>query len=215
MSRRPRSTYANRVHAGRMLARRLDHLRGLPDVLVLALPRGGVDVAVPVADYVGAPLDLLVVRKLGVPGQPELAAGAITGDGQLVTNPDVVRATGTTDEQLAEVAAAETRELARREAVYRAGRPPLEVAGKTVVLVDDGVATGATARAGLLALRSRGAARIVVAVPVGPGDVAELFPDADEVVCPSRPPYFTGVGAAYDDFAQLTDEHVQQVMKHC
>ncbi|WP_347957496.1 phosphoribosyltransferase [Gordonia aichiensis] len=208
----PDRRYRDREHAGRVLAEALDAFTGRPDVIVLALPRGGVDVAAPIAERLRAPLDVCLVHKLGVPGWPEVAAGAIGEDGALVVNDDVVRESGTTDADLTRAIDAARTELRRRQTLYRHDRPPAAVAGKTVLIVDDGVATGATMAAALRTLRRRSVAGAVVAVPTGPSEVADLFPDADRVVCPDRPGYFVGVSAAYDDFPQLTDARVAEVL---
>ena len=210
--------YRDRTHAGRVLAARLEHLREREDVLVVALPRGGVPVAAPIVAALHAPLEVLLVRKLGVPGRPELAAGAIAAGGLVVTNDDIIAATHTTPAHLDAVIAAERAELRRRERAYGVdsgaassgvGSIGVDVTGATVVVVDDGVATGATMRAALEVIRAGGARRSVVAVPVGPVDVAALFPAADDVICVCRPPDFRGVGAAYEDFTQLTDAEVR------
>ncbi|WP_082083978.1 phosphoribosyltransferase [Gordonia sp. LUNF6] len=205
--------YRDRAHAGRVLAERLSSdLRGRDDTIVLALPRGGVDVAAPIAEDLRAPLDVYLVHKIGVPWEPEVAAGAIGADDAVVMNDDVLRATGLTPARLAEAVDAARTELRRRDAAYRDRRPQPVVAGRTVVLVDDGVATGATMNVAVRALRSRGAGRIVVAVPAGPVGTADMFPEADSVVCPYTPEDFIGVGGAYDDFAQLTDARVRSVL---
>lgn len=206
------SGFRDRDEAGRFLAEHLVDYAGRDDVTVLALPRGGVPVAVPVARRLGAPLDVFLVRKLGVPGRPELAAGAIADGGATVFNPDVIAAARISQADLDAVAETERRELDRRSAAYRAGRPQLEVAGRTVIVVDDGVATGATMKVAVRALRDLGAARIVVAVPVGPPEVHRRFGEADEVVCPLTPTYFPGVGGAYRDFRQLSDDDVRRAL---
>ncbi len=205
--------FANRADAGRQLARSVEHLRG-PDTVVLGLPRGGVPVAFEVASALDAPLDVIVVRKLGVPFQPELAMGAVGEEGVLVLNPDVVRLAHVSE---AEMASVERRELAvveERAARFRAGRPRTSLEGKTALVVDDGVATGATARAACRIARAQGAARVVLAVPVGPMDVAERFRDeADQVICPNQPYEFYAVGQFYADFAQTTDDEVTTLME--
>lgn len=205
--------FSNRVDAGRQLARSLQHLRG-PDTVVLGLPRGGVPVAYEVASALDAPLDVIVVRKLGVPFQPELAMGAVGEEGVLVLNPEVVRLAHVGE---AEMASVERRELAvveDRAARFRAGRPRLPLDGKTALIVDDGVATGATARAACRVARELGAARVVLAVPVGPIHVEERFrDDADEVVCPSQPAEFYAVGQFYADFSQTTDDEVTGLLE--
>lgn len=204
--------YRNRAGAGRALAARLGHLRGQPGLLVLGLPRGGVPVAAEVAETLGAPLDVLVARKLGVPGQPELAMGAVAA-GVRVVHHAVVDALAIPHGVIDAVAAREGAEVARREESYRAGRPPLDVAGRTVVVVDDGLATGSTMRAAVAALRARGAGRIVVAVPVGAGETCqELAGEADEVVCALAPAGFGAVGQWYDDFTQTTDDEIRALL---
>lgn len=206
--------FRDRAAAGRVLAGLLAHWRGAPGLLVLALPRGGVPVAREVADGLAAPLDLLLVRKLGVPGREELAMGAIASGGAMVLNDDVIRAARVGPEALDTVAAAEWRELRRREQAYRGSRAPIEVAGRTVIVVDDGAATGATMRAALTALARLDPARIIAAVPVAPTSVrAELAMLADEVVCASSPPGFSAVGGSYDDFGQTSDAEVRALLR--
>ncbi|GAC67516.1 phosphoribosyltransferase [Gordonia soli] len=205
-------TYRDRVHAGRLIAERLEDYRG-HDLVVVALPRGGVPVAAVVAEYLDAPLDIVLVRKVGVPGQPELAAGAVTGDGAVVRNDDVIAGTGMTDADLASATERELVEVRRRTEAYRGERGAVPVDGKTVIVVDDGIATGATMHAAVRALRSLGAGTVVVAAAVGPPDVESRFAeDADAVVCPSTPASFQAVGAAYDEFDQLTDERVRDLL---
>jgi predicted phosphoribosyltransferase len=182
-------------------------------VLVLALPRGGVPVAAEVAEALGAPLDVFVVRKLGVPGQEELAMGALASGGVRVLDEELIRAARVSREDIDRVARVESEELERRERQYRANRPPPDVAGKTVILIDDGLATGASMRAAVMALRSQGPARIVVAVPVGAPDTCHaLRSAADEVVCLETPDPFLSVGLWYEDFSQTTDEEVQALI---
>lgn len=202
--------FDDRVDAGRLLAERLEEL-GLPDdVLVLGLPRGGIPVAAEVAAALGAPLDALVVRKLGVPGHEELAFGAIALGGVRVLNDDVVRTAGLTGSDIERVTDRESDELARREVEYRGSRSPLEVRDRTVVVVDDGLATGATMAAAVSALRAGGSNRIIVAVPVGaPSTCAMLAERADEVVCLHQPHNFRAVGLWYRDFSPTTDEEVR------
>jgi predicted phosphoribosyltransferase len=202
--------FENRSDAGRQLARRLARFRG-HDVVVLALPRGGVPVAFEVAQALGAPLDLLLVRKLGAPGHPELAAGAIV-DGEtleIVANEDVLRLTGADHAFLERVAQRELAELERRRALYLGARPPLAVKGRTAIVVDDGVATGATVRAALRGLRRRAPARVVLAVPVAaPEALASLAAEADETECLEAPASFGAVGSFYRDFRQTGDAEV-------
>lgn len=206
--------FHNRAEAGRELAVKLTAYSGRPDVLVLALPRGGVPVAYEVAMALDAPLDVFLVRKLGVPGHEELAMGAIaTGDVQ-VLNEDVVRSLGIPDEEIQWVAMKEMRELERRERIYRGNRPAPNVRGKTVILVDDGLATGSTMRAAVAALRQQKPARIVVAVPVSaPETCAEFRDEADECVCARMPEPFYAVGIWYEDFSQTTDQEVHDLLK--
>src|SRR5437867_5043041 len=205
--------FANRTEAGRLLAGRLGQYAGRDDVVVLGLPRGGVPVAYQVARRLGAPLDVFIVRKLGVPGFEELAAGAIASGGVRVLNEDVVRAIPHADEAIEAVTARETAELERREQIYREGRPPPEFHDRIVILVDDGLATGATMRAAVKALRQSGAAKIVVAVPVGPPDTCrELEEEADETICLSTPEFFQAVGQYYEDFSQTSDEDVRELL---
>ncbi|HEY5922215.1 MAG TPA: phosphoribosyltransferase family protein [Kofleriaceae bacterium] len=206
-------TFQNRRDAGRKLAQRFDHLSGRPDVVVLALPRGGVPVAYEVATRIGAPLDVLVVRKLGVPGHAELAMGAIASGGILVADQRILAATGVTREAFAAVERRERAELERRERVFREGMPPLDVKGKTVIVVDDGLATGATMAAAVDALRTRDPARVVVAVPVASPDICEaLGRRADEMVCLVTPYPLYAIGLWYEDFTQTTDEDVRALL---
>ncbi|HEY7655987.1 MAG TPA: phosphoribosyltransferase [Burkholderiales bacterium] len=200
----------NRVQAGRALGAALAAYRGRRDVLVLALPRGGVPVACEVADALGAEIDLLIVRKLGTPGQEELAMGAIASGGVRVLNRDVIEPLRIPEHVIAEAERRELREIERREAAYRGQRPRPAVAGQCVILVDDGVATGATMRAGIAALRQAKPSRIVVAVPVAPSDTVELLQgEADEVVCLAMPEPFRAIGCWYVEFPQLTDDEVR------
>jgi putative phosphoribosyl transferase len=205
--------FENREEAGRQLAEKLDRYAGRDDAIVLGLPRGGVPVAYEVAKHLRAPLDVFIVRKLGVPGFEELAAGAIASGGVRVLNEDVMRAIPYADEAIEAVTAKETSELERREQIYREGRPAPELRGRIVILVDDGLATGATMRAAVKALKQRGAAKIVVAVPVGPPDTCrELAEEADETICLSTPVFFQAVGQYYEDFSQTSDEDVRELL---
>jgi predicted phosphoribosyltransferase len=207
--------FANRIEAGRLVAEKLVKYAGRDDVIVLGLPRGGVPVALEVAHRLGAPLDVFIVRKLGVPGFEELAAGAIASGGVRVLNEDVMRSIPHADEAIDAVTIRETAELERREQIYREGRPPPELRDRIVILVDDGLATGATMRAAVKALRERGAAKIVVAVPVGPPDTChELEERADETICLSTPEFFQAVGQYYEDFSQTSDEDVRELLGH-
>jgi erythromycin esterase-like protein/predicted phosphoribosyltransferase len=206
--------FRDRREAGRVLAGLLGHYRGRRDVLVLGLPRGGVPVAYEVATTLGAPLDVFLVRKLGVPGHEEVAMGAIASGGSLVLNDDVVRGLGVRPEVVQQVAEREGRELLRREQAYRGGRPAPEVAGKTVIVVDDGLATGASMRAAIQALRRLRPARIVVAVPAAPESTCrELGMLADEVVCATTPAPFVAVGQSYWDLTQTTDQEVRDLLR--
>jgi putative phosphoribosyl transferase len=205
--------YADRADAGRALADSLAHLRAAPDAIVLGLPRGGVPVAYEVARALDLPLDVLVVRKLGLPQQPELAMGAIASGGALVVNDEVVRYLGGRPDAFEAVRAREQLELERRERDYRGTRPPLEVKGRSAVLVDDGLATGATMEAAVLALRSLGAKEVVVAVPVASQEARERIEAvADEVVCLAAPPFFSAVGQWYADFGQTEDAEVRDLL---
>ena len=206
-------TFPNRLEAGRQLAQKLEKYAGRDDVIVLGLPRGGVPVANEVAKHLGAPLDVFIVRKLGVPGFEELAAGAIASGGVRVLNEDVMRAIPHADQAIETVTARETAELQRREQIYREDRAPRELRDRIAILVDDGLATGATMRAAVKAVRQREAAKIVVAVPVGPPDTChEIEEQADETICLSTPEFFQAVGQYYDDFSQTTDEDVRELL---
>ena len=206
--------FANRREAGVELAARLQKYNAAGSLVVLALPRGGVPVAYEVARALAAPLDVFLVRKLGVPGHEELAMGAIATGGVRVLNTDVVGWYGIPAEMIDAVARHEEAELERRERAYREQRPPVAVAGRTVVLIDDGLATGSTMKAAVQAVRTQDPARIVVAVPVGAPDTCrELQSLADEVVCVRMPEYFRAVGLWYRDFAQTTDDEVRQLLQ--
>jgi putative phosphoribosyl transferase len=206
--------FRDRAHAGKVLARALSRYAGRDDVIVLALPRGGVPVAAELARALGAQLDVFVVRKLGLPEHEELAMGAVAPGGVLVLDDRLVRGLGLPDEVLQETVEKELRELERREAAYRAGRPPLDLEGKTVILVDDGLATGATMRAAALALRKYKPARVVVAVPVASAETCDEFrADVDEIVCALTPSPFHAVGLWYDDFSQTSDEEVRELLR--
>jgi erythromycin esterase-like protein/predicted phosphoribosyltransferase len=206
--------FQDRRDAGRVLAGLLEDYRDRPDVVVLGLPRGGVPVAYEVADALTAPLDVFVVRKLGAPGREELAMGAIATGGVVVVNEDVVRGLRIDPQVIQRVAEQEARELLRRERVYRDGRPALDVRGKTVLLVDDGLATGASMRAAIDALRERRPRRVVVAVPAAPESTCrELAAVVDDVVCATTPSPFFAVGASYWDFAQTSDDEVRDLLR--
>lgn len=205
--------FVDRRAAGRELAAHLAAYAGRDDVVVLGLPRGGVPVAYEVARALGAPLDALVVRKLGVPGHEELAMGAIASGGVRVRNEQVIASTGLDDELIDAVAERERAELERREAAYRDDRDPVDVAGRTVVVVDDGLATGATMRAAVVALRERAATTIVVAVPIAAAAVcAELGDVVDQVVCVRTPDPFVAIGLWYRDFAPTGDDEVRGLL---
>ena len=205
--------FPNRTEAGRLLAEKLVQYAGRYDVIVLGLPRGGVPVAYEVAKRLGAPLDVFIVRKLGVPGFEELAAGAIASGGVRVLNEDVMRAIPHGDEAIEAVTARETAELERREQIYREGRAAPQLRDRVAILVDDGLATGATMRAAVKALRQSGAAKIIVAVPVGPPDTChELEQQADETICLSTPEFFQAVGQYYEDFSQTSDDDVRELL---
>lgn len=205
----PGFRFHDRREGGKALARALAQYAQRPDVVVLALPRGGVPVAYEVAQALNAPLDVFAVRKLGVPGQPELAMGAVASGGVALIDARLIAALRITDEDIAAVVERETQELHRREEAYRAFRAPVEVRGKTVLLVDDGVATGASMRAAIESLRALEPRRIVVAVPVGAADTCEhLRRAADDVVCALVPDDLVAVGAHYENFQQTTDDEV-------
>jgi predicted phosphoribosyltransferase len=205
--------FADRTEAGRRLAARLGTLRDR-DPVVLGLPRGGVVVAFEVAQALGAPLDVVVVRKLGVPSQPELAMGAVGEGGVRLVDPRIVRAAEVTAEELAAVERRERAQVLQRVERFRGGAPPVPLEGRTAVLVDDGVATGATLRAACGITRAQGSARVLAAVPVAAKDaLGRLRQEADEVVCLSTPWPFRGVGRWYGDFAQVDDETVVELLE--
>ena len=207
--------FADRVDAGRRVAAAVAVAgAGGPDVVVVALPRGGVPVAGVLAHTLGAPLDVIVVCKLGVPGRPELAMGAVGEGGLRVVNEDVVRAARVSPEAFARAERLARAEVERRAARFREGRTPVPLAGRTVLVVDDGIATGATARAACQIIREHGAARVVLAVPVGPPTVISGLRDvADEVICVHAPAYFGAVGQFYADFEQTSDEEVRASLR--
>ncbi|HMJ04617.1 MAG TPA: phosphoribosyltransferase [Chthoniobacterales bacterium] len=205
--------FRDRREAGRFLAERLEHYAGRADVIVLGLPRGGVPVAAEIAMRLPAPLDIFIVRKLGVPGYPELAMGAIASGGLRVVNEDVLRYLPEAARTLDAIATRELAEIARREETYREGRPPLELRGRIVILVDDGLATGATMRAAAESLRLREVAKLVVAVPVGSAQTCREFETAaDETICALAPADFEAVGQYYEDFSPTTDDEVYELL---
>jgi predicted phosphoribosyltransferase len=213
LERQMQTTFRDRTEAGRLLAERLQKYARQSDAIILALPRGGVPVGYEIATALGLPLDVFVVRKLGVPGQRELAMGAIASGGVRVLNEDVLRAMPHAAATVAEITAEESREVERRERDYRQGRPAPEVAGRTVILVDDGLATGATMLAAIAALRQKEPAKIVAAVPVCPPEtLGEIERVADETVILFAPDWFRGVGQFYENFAQLNDETVRLLL---
>lgn len=205
--------FRNRSEAGRFLAAQVSEYAGRTDVVVLALPKGGVPVAAEVASALGAPLDVLVVRKIGVPWNPEFALGAIASGGMMVLDMHTLDEFGLTREDVEPVIQAERRELTRRESLYRSGRPFPALEGHIVILVDDGLATGATMQAAVAALRTKGPALVVVAVPVASRSArAALDPIVDRVVCVETPEPFFGVGVWYEDFSQTTDAEVLSLL---
>lgn len=206
--------FRDRVDAGRRLAQRLSEFRGDPTAIVLALPRGGVPVAYEVASALRLPLDVYIVRKLGVPGHEELAMGAVASDGIYILDERVVAVAGVTPQQFEKTLVRELAELKRRERAYRDDRGEPELRGKTAILVDDGLATGASMQSAVAALRRRGVRRIVVAVPVAPkGSVAALAGGADRVVCLYEPEPFYSVGLYYRNFEQTSDEEVRALLQ--
>jgi predicted phosphoribosyltransferase len=209
-----RIRFRDRTDAGRRLAVALSSYAGRPNLLVLALPRGGVPIGYEVARALRAPLDVILVRKLGVPGHEELAMGAIASGGVRIVSEDVVASLGIPDWVIAAAAASEEHELARRERVYRDDLPSPPIAGRTVLLVDDGLATGSTMRAAAAAVRSQGPESVVVAVPVAPAETCRsLRAEVDEVVCLFSPEPFISVGGSYENFSQVTDDEVRTLLE--
>jgi putative phosphoribosyl transferase len=205
--------FSDRAEAGRLLAERLSEYAGRDDVVILALPRGGVPVGREIARALAAPLDIFLVRKLGLPGQEELAMGAIASGGVRVVNDTVVAELGLTDDDIARVATTESRELERREHLYREGRTQVDLRDRTVILVDDGLATGASMRAAVQAVRTRHPDRVVVAVPVAAESTCEeLRAEVDEIVCALTPEPFLSIGSWYQDFSQTSDDEVRRLL---
>lgn len=206
--------FRNRSEAGNRLAALLDRYKDRDDVIVLALPRGGVVTGYEIARAIGAPLDVLIVRKIGFPYQSELAAGAIAETGSVVLNRDIMSMGGLTEEALRPEIDRQKEEIARRIVLYRAGKSLADLAGKTVVLVDDGIATGATMKAAIAALKRENIAKLVVALPVGPPETVEVLRMmVDECICLETPLYFMAVGSHYSDFTQVTDEEVVKLLQ--
>jgi predicted phosphoribosyltransferase len=205
--------FRNRDDAGRRLAERLQQYAGRNDVIVLALPRGGVPVAGRVAESLRAPLDVFLVRKIGVPGHAELAMGAIAEGGAVVLNDDLIASLGVPADAVERVKASEQQELERRQQLYRRSAPPPSVRDRVVILIDDGLATGSTMEAAILALRRLGPSRIVAAIPVGAQEsCTRIAAIADEVVCASIPEWFNAVGQWYDDFSETSDDEVRRLL---
>jgi putative phosphoribosyl transferase len=207
--------FANRAQAGRLLAERLQSYTKRPDVTALGIPRGGVAVAFEIAEALGVPLDVFVARKLGVPSQEELAFGAIASGGVRVLDPEIISAVGISDADIQEVTAQEQRELQRRERLYRGARAPLDIRGRTVILADDGIATGSSLRAAISALRQLQPARLIVAAPVAPHSTCgRLRQEVDDLVCVEMPRSFRAIGEFYEDFEQVTDREVTDLLRH-
>jgi putative phosphoribosyl transferase len=207
--------FRDRAHAGQVLAKRLKRIAAPSQPLVLGLPRGGVPIAFEIARELGADLDIFLVRKLGVPGQEELAMGAIASGGAKVLNEALIRRLRISSEEISEIVAREEREIVRREALYRAGLPPLPIESRVVVLVDDGLATGASMLAAVHAVRQHNPTSVTIAVPVAAKDACEdLRREADEIICAFSPEPFYAVGAWYEDFSQTTDGEVRRLLQH-
>ncbi len=206
--------FEDRTDAGKKLAKQLTEYKDKKDVIVLGLPRGGVPVAYEVAKTLHAPLDVFIVRKLGVPGQPELAMGALASGGVRVMNDNVIRQSGVSEKQIEEIVEQERQILKEREEIYRQTRPNVEIAGKTVLLVDDGLATGASMRAAVSALQELNPEKIIIAVPTAPADTCEDFKSqVDQVVCLRNPSPFWGVGGSYQNFSQTSNEEVRELLE--
>lgn len=207
------SFFNDRTDAGKRLAAKLSEYANREDVLILALPRGGVPVAFEVAKELNVKMDVFIVRKLGVPGNEELAMGAIASGNISVLNEDVVRSFGIPQKVIDEVATKERKELERREHMYRGNHPAPKISGSTVILIDDGLATGATMRAAVAAVKTKNPAKVIVAVPVAAPDTCSFFGnEVDEVICVATPEPFYGVGAWYEDFSQTTDKEVIELL---
>lgn len=205
--------FEDRVQAGWQLAQKLRSYAGRKDVVVLGIPRGGVPVAFEVANALGVPLDIFLSRKLGVPGQEELAFGAITSGGARVIDRDLVQELNISEEEIEQITQGVEHELERRERLYRGGRPPLKVEGKIVILIDDGIATGASIRVAIKALRQMKPSRLIIAVPVAPiSTCRRIAAEVDELVCVDTPEFFYAIGQFYQDFSQVTDEEVIELL---
>ena len=206
--------FTDRRQAGKKLADKLKKYKSNENIVVLGLPRGGIPVAYEVAEGLNAHLDVFVVRKLGVPSHPELAMGAIASGGVRVTNDNVVNQAGVTEEQIEEVVQKEKQELEKREKLYRGSRPDIDLEGKTVILVDDGMATGASMRAALKALKIHNPQKVIIAVPTAPKESCEEFQSkVDEMICLQTPMPFWGVGGSYQDFSQTTNQEVREILE--
>jgi putative phosphoribosyl transferase len=206
--------FHDRHEAGKLLAKQLAHLRGQPGLLVLGIPRGGVVVAYEIASELQVPLDVYITRKIGAPNNPELAIGAVASDGTVVLDRKLMQQLGVSDSYVEEEKERQTKEIGRRIAAYRGARPAQDLHGRTVILVDDGVATGATVSASLRALRQQAPQRLILAVPVGPADsIRALAREADQVVCLHEPDIFWAVGAFYESFDQTSDAEVVQLLQ--
>jgi putative phosphoribosyl transferase len=211
-----RVPFSTRTEAGRLLAARLESYKDRPDVIVLGLPRGGVPVAAEVAARLDAPLDILLVRKLGLPGQPELAFGAIASGSIRVLDEELISDAGITADVIEKITAREQLALEQREHLYRGERPPLDLSGRTVIVVDDGIATGATMHAALKDAQKRGARHVIIATPVMSTTAWErLAGEADDVICVAVPEYFYAVGVWYEEFEQVSDSEVERVLARC
>lgn len=208
--------YRDREEAGQVLAKELAFLKGRKDVVVLGIPRGGVVVAAEVAKAIGAPLDIYITRKIGAPYNPELAIGAVASSGEIVLDEGLIMSLGVSSEYVEKETERQRKEIERRMAKYRGDFPPLDIKGKTVVLVDDGVATGATTLATIRALKKQGPKELILAIPVGPLDtIARLKKEVDKLICPLVPEVFWAIGAFYAIFDQTPDEEVIRLLKEC